>query len=147
MRRKSPLEERLERIECLIEKISQKIDRLERVLTSSDDEVVVGEILAAFTLPPVRLAKAITGALRFIRGRELDEISRCIVEALSVKQPQSISELTRNVRKIRGRASRTTISKKVAELERKGIVRISRRGHKLEVELSAEKAEVNSSDN
>lgn len=53
---------------------------------------------------------------------DLDEISLAILEAVADCKGYSISEITRKVKNIRGKASRRIISSRVKKLEKRGLL-------------------------
>lgn len=76
----------------------------------------------------VRLARIIGG---------IDEITRAIIEALAAKGPQTLRGLEREVRRIRGKASRRKISERVRWLEEIGVVEVERRPNRSIVRLKS----------
>lgn len=128
------------KIEQLLENILIRLDRLENILrTLSIDPVssLAIELALTYAEPAhkaVKLARKVVEVER--RLGEHDPIARAIVEALAVKEkPMTLSELTREVRMLRGTASRRIITERVRKLESKGIVKTKRTGRKTLVHL------------
>jgi len=136
-------EEREEKLEKLLEMVLERLDRIEKLLFSSgveDAEIVsiASKLILAFSLPAFKAFEISSKITRLIKRKQLDDISRTIIETLAVRGPLSISELTRSVREVRGRASRRIIGERVKKLEREGIVTIERKGSRLLVKLRSE---------
>jgi len=64
-----------------------------------------------------------------------DEITRTIITVLSTKEKIHIAELEREVRRLRGSASRRIIYMRLKQLEETGIVRTYRKGNRRYVEI------------
>lgn len=136
-------ERREEKIERLLEMVLERLDRIEKLLFSSgveDAEIVsiASKLILAFSLPAFKAFEISSQIMKLIRKRKIDDISRTIIEILAVKGSTSISELTRNVKEVRGKASRRIVTERVRKLEKEGIVVIERRGPRLIVKLKSE---------
>jgi len=136
------LSSELTRIEELLKEVIERLKRLELLLTELGfkgvEEVrLAGELSVGLSLP---IVKALKAALRFTnitsKCKLTDDVSRSIVKVLASSEGKlTLSELTRKVKKLRGSASRKTISKRVKELSEKGIVKVERKGNRVYVKL------------
>ncbi len=121
-------EERIDKIEKLLENVLKRLETIEKLLlsssysTSSSLSVYAARLATAFSLS---IVEAVDAANRFLSvGRYVvgDPIALAIVEALSDCSQLTISDIARRLRIIRGRASRTTIREKIKILEQRKIV-------------------------
>ena len=140
------LEERLRRIEELLERVLERLERLEGLTgTLSLQARLALEIAQAFTMQAqeaVSAARRAAQALARLGGEDLgDSITRAIIEALAARGPLSLRGLEREVRRLRGRASRSIITGRLRRLEEAGIVRVERRGRRMVISLAVEEAE------
>ncbi|MDK2373400.1 MAG: hypothetical protein QI197_08505 [Candidatus Korarchaeota archaeon] len=128
----------LDEIKELLFKIIERLDRLEIRMESAEADLrsleVYKSLLRAYAsiLGSVakveRMAQLVTG-----------DIDRSIIRALATKGPLNISQLTEEVRKLRGSASRRIISERLRILEEKGFVeRVDGRGKVYRVKLGVE---------
>ncbi len=127
--RKMNVDERLARLEKLMMELITRIERLESILASTSDreskEIMIASRLAiSLSLPALRALEASRRLMELVSAKssELDEISQSILEVLSTCNKYSISEITRKVRLIRGKASRRIIRERLKMLESRGYV-------------------------
>ena len=118
-------EDRLERLEKLVETILYKLEQIESMLRSTGDPelMMAAELVSAFSLPATKSLEAASIVMDIMKKiKLLDPISRAIVEVMSTCEPLTISEITRRVRELRGKASRRIIRERLKRLEEKQIV-------------------------
>ncbi len=130
----------LKRIEELLMRLLDRIERLENLISLVNPDPLTSialELAMAYTKPAALAVKAATEVLNLERGLGgMDPITRAIIEVLVAKgKPLSLSELTREVRGLRGTASRRIIAGRVKKLEEKGIVEVEKFGKRTVVKL------------
>ncbi len=125
------MRERLDRIERLLEELIERLDRLEKSFSNLDARLAmeVAKLSLALALPPTRAAIAAATVASILGEKGLkDEISLAVIEALSQCEPLSLTELEHRVRKLRGRASKHSIRKRLEALASEGVVKEVWRG-------------------
>ena len=144
----STIEDRLRRIEKLLELVLTRLEELERALHSQGHETmetlrIARELTLGFSMPTIKALEAASKVIKLLpKVDKRDEVAKAIVKILSTGEELTLSELTRRVRALRGKASRRIVSERVKKLERRGIVLMRRRGSRVYVKLrSLEEAE------
>jgi hypothetical protein len=126
----SEIEEDLKTLNKKLEKMMQRLDYLEALLTESRQYPEIGRIMgdlkvgAALYGEPLKLIQRLISIRRFLEKKpeSRDEVSRIVLNSLALKGPMNISELTREVSKERGVASRVTVRNRVQELLLEGVI-------------------------
>ena len=111
--------------------IINRLNYLEAVLTESQQYPEVVSFLQSLKLGTALYGEPLKTLNRIVSARHLiestsqrDEINKIILNYIAVKGPKNLSELTREIKRQRGKASRTTVRKKVKKLvESKALVK------------------------
>ena len=111
--------------------IINRLNYLENVLTESQQYPEVVGFLQNLKMGTVMYGEPLKTLNRIVSVRKLiesisekDEITKIILNYIALKGPRNISELTREVGRQRGKASRTTIRNRIKQLvESKALVK------------------------
>jgi len=146
-RRGRSAEELLKEVVSRLENIERRLEKLESYLTQhpagGGDEAARALALALKLLKSGSAAVDLAWlATRLVKVQPLlaaarDELSRSILEVVALKGPLNISELTRELRKYRGRASRRIVAERVSKMAREGMLSVTAKGREKVVDLPA----------
>jgi uncharacterized membrane protein len=121
---------RIEEIECLVREVDPQAPSIS----------LAGRFMLVFSMPALKALEAASMVLKLVpRAGVEDEVTRTIIEALATTEDEvTISELTRMVRALRGKASRRIVAERVRRLHSKGLVSLKRSGNRVYVRLVRE---------
>ena len=127
----SDIEGSLKNLNQKLDWIIHRLNYLENVLAESQQYPEVVSFLQNLKMGTALYGEPLKTLNRIVSARHLiestaqkDEINKIILNYIALKGPKNISELTREVGRQRGKASRTTIRNKVKQLvESKALVK------------------------
>lgn len=113
-----------------MERMMRRLDYLEAILTESRQYPELAQLMgdlkvgAALYGEPLKLIQRLLGVRRYLEKTpdSRDEVSRIVLNSLALKGPMNISQLTREVERERGTASRVTVRKRVMDLLEEGAI-------------------------
>jgi len=125
-----------------LELVMRRLDYLEAILTESRKYPELAHLMgdlkvgAALYGEPLKLIQRLLSVRRHLErsAASRDEVSRIILNALALRGPMNISQLTREVAREKGSASRVTVRKRVQGLLDEGVVE---KGEGFEYRLAA----------
>ncbi len=126
----SSIERDLRELNEKLERVMSRLDYLEAILTESRRYPELARLMgdlkvgAALYGEPLKLIQRLLTVRRHLErsAASRDDVSRIILNALALKGPMNISQLTREVARERGSASRVTVRKRVNILLDKGVI-------------------------
>lgn len=113
-----------------LERVMNRLDYMEAILTESRKYPELARLMgdlkvgAALYGEPLKLIQRLLGVRRYLEKapESRDEVSRIVLNSLALRGPMNISQLTREVEKEKGSASRVTVRKRVLELLEEGVI-------------------------
>ena len=126
----SSVEKDLRELNEKLEQMMRRLDYFEAILTESRQYPELAQLMgdlkvgAALYGEPLKLIQRLLGVRRYLvkSPESRDDVSRTILNALALKGPMNISQLTREVARERGSASRVTVRKRVRNLLDEGVI-------------------------
>ena len=126
----SDTEDGLKALNEKLERMMQRLDYLEAILTESRQYPEIARLMgdlkvgAALYGEPLKLIQRLIGVRRHLdrTPESRDDVSRIILNSLALKGPMNISQMTREVAGERGSASRVTVRKRVNDLLEEGVI-------------------------
>jgi len=134
------VEERVAELEEKVEYLFRKLRAIEKTIEalgiSPEIVTIATRLILAFSTPAtvaLEASRRIVETIKTMGGR--DDISLAIIEALGDCSPLTISELTRKVRTLRGKASRRIVRERVRKLIEANILTTIVEGRRVKVVL------------
>jgi hypothetical protein len=126
----SGAEDDLKSLNEKMERMMRRLDYLEAILTESRQYPELAQLMgdlkvgAALYGEPLKLIQRLLGVRRYLEKTpdSRDEVSRIVLNSLALKGPMNISQMTREVERERGTASRVTVRKRVQGLLEEGAI-------------------------
>ena len=126
----SGAEDDLKSLNEKMERMMRRLDYFEAILTESRQYPELAQLMgdlkvgAALYGEPLKLIQRLLGVRRYLERTpdSKDEVSRIILNSLALRGPMNISQMTREVERERGTASRVTVRKRVQDLLEEGAI-------------------------
>jgi DNA-binding HxlR family transcriptional regulator len=123
-------EDRVRNLDQKLDQIMTRLDTIEAALAASQQSAELSSVLSdlrtgiSLYSEPLKAIKRLYDARRFLKATavEKDEMSRIIVQSLAMRGELNVSQLEREIRGARGKASRRIVRERLKKLETDGIV-------------------------
>ena len=110
--------------------VIRRLNDLEAIMTETRKYPEIASLMRDLRIgarlydEPLKMIQRLIEVRRFVESdaEGKDEITREILNALALKGSMNISEITRELREIRGRASRVTVKKRLDDLLQKKMI-------------------------
>jgi predicted DNA-binding transcriptional regulator len=130
LNRKTNVGSSVEELSKKLDQIIHRLDLLERLILEKPEYEGLAASLRLTKIglgmygEPLKIASRLKNAEKYLRQVPIaqDDISRCIIQAIMMKGPLNISAITRQVSKMRGKASRRIVRDRVKDLVERGVL-------------------------
>lgn len=143
-----PGDNRLDHLESHLESLEDRLDRIESLLLSQETQMDEVRSLFRFFRGSLRFYDEVSHLLSYISSFKKatkhkwiykDVLAKDIILDLARKGPRNVSQLTRDIREEKGKASRRIVTERVQRLIESGIIRETKAGSSRKLELGGEK--------
>jgi|GEM_PF-977035 DNA-binding transcriptional ArsR family regulator len=123
----SEIKKTLKNLNEKMDGIIARLDYLEQVIARYPDLASLSEVVFWFKTglkmydEPLKVLNRLLSLNRVVEEK-IDDVSRAIIQSLALKGSMNISQITREVKAQRGKASRKTVRAKLKALMEKGLV-------------------------
>jgi len=141
-------DQRLRRLEEQLGRLEDRLEKIESLLASQESQMDEVRGLFAFFRGSIRFYDEVSHLLSYISSFRRatqdawiskDQLAKDIILSLARKGPRNISELTRDIRQERGKASRRIVASRVKQLMESGVVTETRTGTTRRIQLGSER--------
>ena len=135
-------EEKLKDLDKKLDVIMKRLGTIEEILLLSGEYPYLAAAVrsmrqsVAFYSEPIKALERLATARKILRRRMIakDDLSQTIIGILAVKGPLNISQITRAVIAVKGKASRRIVRERLKRLEEQGAIRLTKGwGHRYEI--------------
>ncbi len=123
----SEIEKTLKNLNKKMDRIIARLDYLEQVIARYPDLASLSEVVFWFKTglkmydEPLKVLNRLLSLSRVVEEK-MDDVSRAIIQFLALRGSMNISQITREIKAQRGKASRKTVRAKLKALMEKGLV-------------------------
>jgi hypothetical protein len=128
---KEPSQSSIEDLSKKMDRILERLSYLEGIMMGNPDAEALSTTLKLMRAgigaygEPLKVAARLKNAERILRDATIakDDISRCIIQSLALRESLNISAITREVESMRGKASRRIVRDRLLSMVERGLVK------------------------
>jgi len=123
-------DKQLEELSGKLDELIKRLDVLEKIIAISPEYSAIANVIDVLTMgvrlydEPIKVLNRLLSVRKYVEKSEVagDEISRLTVQALAFRGSLNISQITREIKGSRGRASRKIVRERLLKLVEEGVV-------------------------